>query len=335
MSSPGPSSTRPPGRFWVACLGALLVGAGLRIATDAVAVAPEAEPGFAADVAAVVAAPDRARSAASYRGLGVWVDAFDFAPAYQPDGGTPAITPDAVDEFAALGVRTLYLQAARRDDRSGPGLLDQTLLSEFLVRAHVAGMHVVAWYLPRFESVDTDLEKTLAMSDFEVHGHRFDGIALDIEDTSVVTDHAARSAALVDLVGRVREARPDDALGAIVPPPVQLEVVNPTLWPDFPWRDIADDVAVWLPMAYWTTRSADSGYRDAYRYSTESTDRMLANVGRDAPVHLIGGIGDQTSPADLDDFRDALQRTGAIGGSIYDWNSMSDDLRQRLPASVP
>lgn len=335
MDSTGGTRLSLPGRFWAACVGALLIGAGLRFATDAVDVAPSEPIDFASEVASAVAAPDRARTAASYRGLGVWIDAFDFAPDYQPDGGAPAVTPDVVDEFEELGVRTVYIQAARRDDRSRPGLLHDDLLAEFLVRAHVAGIHVVAWYLPRFESVADDVAKTLAMADFEVNGHRFDGIALDIEDTSVVVDHAQRSAALVELVKQVREARPDDALGAIVLPPVQLEVVNPALWPDFPWAAIADDIAVWLPMAYWTTRAPDSGYRDAYRYSQESADRLVANVGRDVPVHIIGGIGDQTSPDDLDDFRDALERTGAVGGSIYDWNSMSQDLRQRMPAAVP
>lgn len=335
---PPPSEPSPPlpPRFWAACVVALLVGAGMRLASDAVEVEP-AEPttDSLAMVAQLLEAPDRGRTPASYRGLGVWVDAFDFAPAYQQNGAEPALTPDVVDDFEELGVRTLYIQAARRDDRSGPGLLDETLLGQFLIRAHAAGIHVVAWYLPLFDSVEADLAKTMAMADFDVAGHRFDGIALDIEYTAGVADPVQRSAALVDLVERTHEALPDAALGAIVPPPVLTEVINPGFWPGFPWQEMSDEVAVWLPMAYWTTRSHDSGYRDAYRYSQESTRRLRDNVGGDPAVHIIGGIGDQTSPEDLVDFRDAIDRTDAIGGSIYDWNSMSKDLRQRLPAAVP
>lgn len=336
MSSPPTGRARTlPGRFWVACLGALLLGMGSRLAIDAVESAPPAIADLGTRLGQVLDPPDRARTPASYRGLGVWIDAFDFAPNYQPAGGAPALTPDVVEDFADLGVRTIYIQAARRDDRAGPGVLDEELLGRFLLRAHAEGIHVIGWYLPLFESVAADLSKVRAVSDFEVRGHRFDGVALDIEYTAAVSDHAARSLALVELVEATRQEYPDDALGAIVPPPVQLEVINPALWPGFPWADLGPNVDVWLPMAYWTTRSHDSGYRDAYRYTEESTRRLVANVGRDVPVHVIGGIGDQTSPEDLEDFRDAIERTGAIGGSIYDWNSLSDDLRSRLPAAVP
>lgn len=324
-----------PTRFWVACLAALCLGIALRSATDTFASrADDGLPHLGHRLADALEAPQRQRTPVSYRGLGVWIDAFDFDPMYQGPAADPAITPDEVEEFAELGVRTIYLQAARRDDRSGPGVLNEQLLGEFLLQAHRYGLHVVAWYLPLFDSVDSDLAKVQAMADFDVDGHRFDGVALDIEYISGVPDAAARSAALIDLVERTDEANPDEAFGAIVPPAVQLEVVNPRFWPDFPWAELDPHIDVWLPMAYWTTRSASSGYRDAYRYSEESVRRMINNLGRDVTVHLIGGIGDQTSPDDLSDFRDAVDRTGAVGASIYDWNSMSDDLRIRLPTIV-
>ncbi len=326
-----------PRGFWIACIGVFLVGVGARVLVDAARGDDQAvRPTVAAASVGLLHHPGATpRVASTYGGLGTWIDAFDFAPAYQRDGGVPAVSPAVIDELADLGVRTLYLQASRLDDRSTGLLLDEGLLAEFLMRAHARGIEVVGWYLPRFEDVDADLDHLLAIAHFDALGHRFDGVAVDIEYTQGVPAVGERSARLVDLSNRLRAALPGEALGAIVLPPVQLEVINPAYWPDFPWRALAASYDVWLPMAYWTFRSAESGYRDSYRYAEESTRRMRNNLGRpDAVVHLIGGIGDATTAADLDGFRRALEATGAIGGSIYDWASMPAALRAQLPATV-
>jgi hypothetical protein len=54
---------------------------------------------------------------------------------------------------------------------------------------------------------------------------------------------------------------------------VQLEVLNTTLWPDFPYKGVARYADVWMPMSYYTYRSAESGLRNAYRYTVDSVDR--------------------------------------------------------------
>lgn len=327
-----------PRAFWLACIGVFLVGLGLRVVVDAAADDDrDRRQGPAAAALELLRADgDAARATTTYGGLGTWIDAFDFDPAYVGGSVDPAVSPAVVDDLAAVGVRTIYLQAARRDDRATGRLLDEELLAEFLVRAHAREIEVVGWYLPLFDDVDADLDRLLAIAEFEALGHRFDGVAVDIEYVEGVPDATERSSRLVDLSRRLRDARPNEALGAIVPPPVQMEVVNPSYWPDFPWREIEASYDVWLPMAYWTTRSTESGYRDAYRYAEESTRRMRANLGRpDVVVHLIGGIGDETTSADLDGLRRAIEDTGAIGGSIYDWNSLPPPRRAELPASVP
>lgn len=326
-----------PRGFWFACIGVFLVGFGIRIVVEAAA--NEGGGGRTAAGAAVDLLRGEGRTVratSTYGGLGTWVDAFDFDPSYRAEGTEAAVTPDVVDEWADLGVRTVYLQAARIDDRATGRLLDEGLLAEFLMRAHARGLEVVGWYLPRFEDVDADLDRLLAIAEFEVLGHRFDGVAVDIEYIEGVPDSSERSARLIDLSRRLREARADEALGAIVPPPVQLEVINPSYWPDFPWQALDTSYDVWLPMAYWTVRSAESGYRDAYRYSEESTRRMRNNIGRpDVVVHIVGGIGDETTSADLEALRRAIEATGAIGASIYDWSSLPPDRRAELPVTVP
>jgi hypothetical protein len=270
------------------------------------------------------------RALDAYDGLGTWVDVYDFSPTYAPDG-LPPIGASAVDEMAAAGVRTLFIQAARNDELAPDGVVDPAVLAQFLLRAHRNDMRVVAWYLPKFADIELDLERLEAMADFEVLGHRFDGVAVDIEYTRDVSDHAARNQRLVELSQRLRERSGEDALGAIILPPVQLEVVNPRLWPGFPYRELADFYDIWLPMSYWTFRRADSGYQDGYHYNYESVTRLRANLGDpEALVHPIGGIGDSMTPEQLDGFLRSLGDIAAVGGSIYDWHTLGVDARDAL-----
>lgn len=270
-----------------------------------------------------------ARTVEAYDGLGAWVDVYDFAPTYAD--GPPALTPAAVDDMAAAGVRTLFIQAARNDERAPDGVVDPAVLAQFLVRAHRHDMRVVGWYLPTFADVELDLRRLEATADFNVLGHRFDGLAVDIEVTGEVPDHAARNQNVIDLSQRLRDLTGGDALGAIVLPAVQLEVVNDRLWPGFPYRELSELYDVWLPMSYWTFRRQDSGYHDGYHYNYESVVRLRSNLGDDdAIVHPVGGIGDAATPEELTGFLRSLADTGAVGGSIYDWRTLTTDARQLL-----
>jgi hypothetical protein len=261
----------------------------------------------------------------AYEGLGTWVDVFDFAPAYQEGGLAPPITPDDMAAMAGLGVKTLYLQAARLDDRSPDGIVDRDLVGRFLEAAHEQGIRVVGWYLPKFAALDADTKRLDLIVDFEWNGHRFDGITVDIEDVENVPDGAERNTRLIELSRRLREkVGPDATIGAGVLPPVQIEVVNLAYWPGFPWKELAPYYDVWLPMAYWSFRNEDSGYKDGYTYVEESVRRLRANLGEPAAlVHPIGGIGDAITEGELRDYLRALTDTDALGGSIYDYRTMN------------
>jgi hypothetical protein len=268
-----------------------------------------------------------------YEQLGTWVDVFDYVPAFQDGSAPPPVTPESVDDMAALGVRTLYLQAAQADDRSPGATIDPDLLGRFLERAHRNGIAVVGWYLPRFADVDADLDHVRAIREFEAGGERFDGLAVDIEWTESVPDVRARNDALVEFSEQLRDLVGDDeAVGAIVLEPVLLEVVNPLFWPDFPWRRVAPYYDVWMPMTYWTNRDSESGYRDGFRYTDENIRRLRRNLpeGEDAAVHPIGGIGDGATAADYEGFVRAARDGGAIGWSVYDFNTVSSSAWPRL-----
>jgi hypothetical protein len=271
------------------------------------------------------------RTVAVYSGQGAWVDVYDFAPAFQGRGAAPAIDASDVDAMADHGVRTLYLQAAIDRGQDEPGLVAPDAVRRLVRRAHDRGLAVVAWYLPRFGDVARDVAFVEALADYEESGHRFDGVALDIEWTETVPDHEARSAQLVELSERVRDAAGPGAVGAIVPPPVQLEVVNRDLWPGFPWRDLAPLYDAWMTMGYWTDRRADSGHRHGHGYTVDNVERLRERLGDDeAVVHPIGGIGDAVTAEDITGYVDALGEVGAVGGSLYDWATLNEAKRAQL-----
>ena len=280
------------------------------------------------------------RTVDSYRGLGAWVDGFEYSPPYSSTGLAP-LSPRAVDDMAAAGVKTLYIQSGRLDDRSPDVLEDRWLLAEWLMRADQHDIDVIAWYLPKWTEDSTDLDHLLAAHDFEALGHRFDGVAVDIEWNQDGLEVEERNERFVRLSRLFRIQSGGDPIGAIVLPPVQTEVINPAFWPDFPWSDIDNLYDVWLPMSYWSFRTEP--YDDGYAYNAESVARLRSNLGDpDALVHPIGGIGAEIDAppsgvepfiaqvAQLDGFAQSLVDTGSIGGSIYDWLTLDPDGRATM-----
>jgi hypothetical protein len=274
-------------------------------------------------LAAPAASAGTAANVRPFRGLGTWVDVYDYVPGFQSDGGPPPVSVGSIDDMASLGVRTLFLQAAQDDDRIKGATVDPDLLGRFLRRAHDVGIQVVAWYVPKFDDVPVDLRRIRGLSRFKSGGERFDGIALDVEYTNAVPDPSARNDALIDIARRARTLVGSRPLGAIVLEPLLIDEVNTRYWPGFPWAELAPHYDVWQPMAYWSFRQADSGWRDGYSYTAANIDRVRARIGRpEAPVHPIGGIADAFGPEQVTGMAQAAAERGAIGGSLYDFRTI-------------
>ncbi len=270
-------------------------------------------------------APALARSdssgAAAYAGLGTWIDAYDWSLTFGKDG--PLVETADIDRMADLGVQTLYVQTSRWN--APEDILEPERLIPLIDRAQARGMDVVAWYLPTFVDPATDLRRLLAAARLDV-----DAVAVDIESKDV-GDVTERNQRLVALSAELRQALPGVALGAIVFPPVVMEVINPGFWPGFPWEDLAPYYDVWVPMAYQSFRTQASGYRDGGLYTAENIDRLRAHLG-DVPVHSVGGIADATTADDVDGMVGAASERGAVGGSLYDWRTTDADLWPHLRA---
>ena len=215
---------------------------------------------------------------AAYRGLGTWVDVYDYVPAFQQEGEVPAVTPgrsptwpgSASDALPAGGPgRPALARRHRRPD----------VLATVRRAGHRAGVQVVAWYLPRFDDLAADLRRIQSLLDFEA-----DGTALRRHRRSTSSGPSAcptpppATTRSSSSRSRYAGAAGDRPLGAIVLEPVQLEVINQAYWPDFPWRELASLYDVWLPMSYWTNRNECSRVPRRVRATPTRTSAVCATT---------------------------------------------------------
>jgi hypothetical protein len=292
-------------------------------------VAPAPAPTTAPTTAAAVHKPATARAASAlavgrrdvsaFAGYGTWVDVFDWTMKYTK--GNPKLSPASVDQMADQGVQTIFIQTARADWDGGGDIVEPALLNQWFARAKARNVRMVPWYLPTNENNDNDLRRLVASAALP----GVTAIGVDIE-SKAVKDHDERSRRVVDLSIRLRAALPNTPIAGITLPNVVTDVMNPNYWPRFPWLSIAPVYDVWMPMSYWTNRKADSPYRNAEAYTKENIERLRGQLQLpNAIVSPAGGIGDQTTVADIEGFKRAIAATHSIGGSMYDWSTQKSD----------
>ena len=241
----------------------------------------------------------------SYRGLGAWIDMYDEGPWDYPRA--------AVRRMAERGVRTLYLETANYHKPVKGPMYRPRATAAMLEEAHLHGIEVVAWYVPSFDNLAKDFYRAKTAIDFvTTAGQSFDSFALDIEAT-VVRDIATRNERARTLSRRLRNHVGDDyTLGAIVPEAGAL------YWPDFPYGAMARRYDVFLPMAYFSYRT--SGASGVYDFVSRNIAAIREETGDStAPVHVIGGIAADSTPAEVEAMVTAARDKKAIGASLYDF----------------
>ena len=227
------------------------------------------------------------------------------------------------------------LQAAKEDPRRSPGdLIDPNLLGQWVTTAHSLGMSVVGWYLPTLTNPDRDLQHLMAMFNFQVNGQTLDGIGVDIESRDRRRRERSQQPARQPLAATSRAQTGTSVLSAIVVPPVVMDVINVKFWPGFPSASPRLYYNVWMPMNYWTGRTQVSGYHDGYRYTVDNITLLRQHVNNpSAIVHPIGGIADTATDDEIRGMVQGAQEQGAIGWSMYDWNTTAPDVDAGHPRS--
>jgi hypothetical protein len=268
---------------------------------------------------------DAAAAVAPYHGLAAWIDIFDARPWERP--------AQTARRLAGRGVRTLFVQTSNY--RQPRAVHRPAALGRMLRSAHRHGLRVVAWYLPGFDDPVRDWRRIKAAVDFASRdGDRFDGFALDIEATAV-RDIALRNRRMLRLSSRLRRVVGDRyPLGAIIPDPVSQRY-----WPRFPYGPVGDYYDAILPMAYWTGHAW--GETRVHRRTCRALRVIRARTrDRAVPVHVVGGIASDASPAEVRGFVRAAVACRAVGASLYDapitsveqWRHLTGMARLKLQA---
>ena len=255
------------------------------------------------------AAPAAKRADSSvFGGLGTWVDIYD-GPVY-------AAPERSAQRMSARDVKTVWVETA--NDAAAVDVVNPIQLGRLVDALHARGIQVVAWYLPGHVKPSLDLRRSLAMLSFRTpEGGAFDGVALDIESTKL-RNAALRSKRAVTLARQLREAAGDTPLAIVPFNPRGLER-RPTVWPKFPWAELAENADALAPMVY--TGGALKGFDATYGYVTRALRLLRVSTGNpDIPIHVAGGVANRLGPDELAGFVAAVEDDGGtIGVSLYDW----------------
>jgi hypothetical protein len=277
-------------------------------------------------------APVRRGAVGVYRGPGTWIDIYD--PSWAHPG-------TAVRRIAERGYRTLYLETSNY--RRPTAFAHRSATEAFLDAADRFGVRTVAWYLPGFRDLDKDYRRSVAAIDLVTdEGNRFDSFALDIE-ASVVRDPDKRTARTLRLSEKLRahtDAETPDGtsypLGAIIPSPRNLSLSGSS-WPRFPYRELMSVYDVLVPMTYFSYQTSSAGQVHAYMQRSFKVLRGESGVAT-FPVHMIGGIADDTSETQTRAYARSVREFGGIGGSYYTFpltKGSHHGQLGRLPVNVP
>ena len=251
-------------------------------------------------------------SIAAYKGLGSWVDIYD-DKAFKD----PAAT---VRDMAAHGVKTLFIETG--NFHTSGAINNPAALTAFIRACHAKHMRIVAWYLPNLKSGSVDYVRATKALHFKTpDGQKFDSFALDIESTAV-SSASARNRGLAALSKKIRGlVGRSYPLGAIIPSPVGLSQKR-GYWDAFPYAMIAGYYDVFLPMGYYTYHGG--GASAAHADAAANVRILRSQKGCSAkPIHLIGGISDDSSAAQVKAFVSATRSTRCFGASLYGWAGTS------------
>ena len=251
-----------------------------------------------------------------FKGLGTWVDLYDYGTGSGLDPST------AVPAMHAHGVRTIYIETARYNSSSAFDF--PTAIGAWVEAAHANGMKIVGWYLPAYSTyLNNDVSRTVAIATYRSPaGQGFDGLGIDIE---YKTSGQARSAWFNDIATHLARVRTGVTaafpVGGIIVPPLAMDIY-PSSWSGFPWAALGANANIVIPMGYWSYRtdcSTDPSHCP-YQYSLGNINEARTRSGG-LPVHLIGGIADSVTSQGVTDFIKATHDARAYGASLYDYRT--------------
>lgn len=224
-----------------------------------------------------------------------------------------------VDQARAAGLDSIWV----RTGGYRQGYYGDDVLRVLLPPAHRAGLKVIAWDFPSLSDPAADAERARRALAFTVRGQRLDGFSPDIETAAEgVFATPRRTAYYLSLVRRAAGNRP---VITTVPRPTAKRLAS------YPYRAVANGSDALAAMVYWSC--IEPG-----RAALITMDGLLS-FGR--PVHMIGQAYDMKSEggrrglptaAETWRFIDVSRRLGAMGVSLYQWQTASAAQKKALAA---
>ena len=227
-----------------------------------------------------------------------------------------------VARATASGLRQIWVRVG--DSRDGFYAADY--LSRIVPKAHEAGLSVIGWGFPFLHDPEADAAWSIEAVNWRApDGSRLDGFSPDIELASegvVLTEKR-----ITLYLGLVRPAAGSMPMIATV-----YRATDARWNGTYPYRAIAPYVDAFAPMVYW-------GCAEPGAATLESVERLASLK----PVHVIGqgydagpegGRLGAPSAAETVRFLDVARRAGAIGASMWVWQSMPDEQWDALSTYV-
>jgi len=268
-------------------------------------IAPPHPPGLVPEASLPSPPPPAPRthqlSALSGKGLWIW-------QLGSTEGGDPG---RIVARARAAGLHQLWVRVGDSFD----GFYAGPQLDSLVPAAHRVGIAVIGWGFPYLYNPVSDAGWSRAALDWRgPGGSALDGFSPDIETASEGVVLSPRR--VVTYLGLVRPADGGRPLVATVFPP------NDHFFATYPYAAMSPYVDAFAPMVYW-------GCQQPGDYAALTLQRLSPM----APVHLVGQgydmadeRGRQGSPsaAEVLRFLAVAKAGGAVGASLYVWQSLSD-----------
>lgn len=237
---------------------------------------------------------------------GVWVNLWNY----------PGNVREFISRQAKYGINTIYLQI----NRSTTDIFKhQKKVDEILKLAHRANIKVIGWsycYLNKDIALDAKkfIEPALYVSP---DGHHLDGMAADIEEN-------ISRWAISKYTELIKESLPEDY-------PLRAIIFAPEIKSKYPWKYIADNWDVLMPMAYWHGYTSRGKYVNVFDFIGKNIVRLKELTGKeDLKIHLITD-GDRTTPEEvLESIKAAKAFKVNAGISIYPEHLASDAMLRAL-----